>query len=128
MTIGKSVSHMPADLAEKIIVLTGGADGIGRECALAYAREGATVAILDRDARGAERTATELGNESLALHADVGDGAAVEAAISTVLARFGRIDRLHNNAGIASPSKPLHETTEQEWDDLQRINLKSVFW
>jgi meso-butanediol dehydrogenase/(S,S)-butanediol dehydrogenase/diacetyl reductase len=117
-----------ADLSGKVIVLTGGADGIGRECALAYAREEATVAILDRDLDKAQQTASEAGGNNIALHADVSDGNALRAAIEAVLARFGRIDAVHNNAGIASPSKPLHETTEQEWDDLQRINLKSVYW
>jgi NAD(P)-dependent dehydrogenase (short-subunit alcohol dehydrogenase family) len=117
-----------ADLSGKVIVLTGGADGIGRECALAYAREEATVAILDRDLDKARQTASDVGGNSIALHADVSDGNALRAAIEAVLARFSRIDAVHNNAGIASPSKPLHETTEQEWDDLQRINLKSVYW
>ena len=119
---------MATDLSGKIVVLTGGADGIGRECALAYAREEATVAILDRDLDKARCTASEAGTGSIALYADVSDGNAVQGAISAVLARFGRIDAVHNNAGIASPSKPLHETTEKEWDDLQRINLKSVYW
>src|SRR5947207_1183129 len=117
-----------ADLAGKVIVLTGGADGIGRECALAYAREGATVAILDRDLDKARRTASEAGGDSMALDADVSEGNAVRDAMQTVLEHFGRIDAVHNNAGIANPSKPLHETSEQEWDDLQRINLKSVYW
>ena len=119
MTTGKSVSHTPADLSDKIILLTGGGDGIGRECALAYARAGATVAIFDRDLETARHTASDAGGDSLALHVDVSDGE---------LQQFGRIDAVHNNAGIASPSKPLHETAEQEWDDLQRVNLKSVFW
>ncbi len=119
---------MPANLSGKVVVLTGGADGIGRECALAYAREEATVAILDRDLDTALSTASEAGRDSIALHADVSDGDALRVAIGTVLDRFGRIDAVHNNAGIASPSKPLHETSEQEWDDLQRINLKSVYW
>jgi meso-butanediol dehydrogenase / (S,S)-butanediol dehydrogenase / diacetyl reductase len=119
---------MPADLSGKVVVLTGGADGIGRECALAYARAEATIAILDRDLEGARRTASEAGADCIALHADVSDGDQVNSAISTVLKHFGRIDAVHNNAGIASPSKPLHETTEQEWDDLQRINVKSVYW
>jgi NAD(P)-dependent dehydrogenase (short-subunit alcohol dehydrogenase family) len=52
----------------------------------------------------------------------------VESAISSVLKTVGRIDAVHNNAGIATPSKPLHETDEEEWDKLQRINLKSVYW
>jgi meso-butanediol dehydrogenase/(S,S)-butanediol dehydrogenase/diacetyl reductase len=119
---------MATDLSGKIIVLTGGADGIGRECALAYAREGATVAILDRDLDKATQTASDAGGDSVAFHADVVDGEALRVAFAAVLKQFGRIDAVHNNAGIASPSKPLHETTEQEWDDLLRINLKSVFW
>ena len=119
---------MPAELSGKVIVLTGGADGIGRECALAYAREEAAVAILDRDLDKAGKTASEAGGDSVAFHADVSDGNSVHEAIQEVLDRFGRIDAVHNNAGIASPSKPLHETSEQEWDDLLRINLKSVYW
>ena len=119
---------MPADLSGKVVVVTGGADGIGRECALAYARQEATVVILDRDRDAALRTASEVGGLSMALHADVSDGDAVRAAIHTVLDRCGRIDAVHNNAGISSPSKPLHETSETEWDDLMRINMKSVYW
>jgi len=109
-------------------VLTGGGDGIGRECALAYVREEATIAILDRDSDAARRTASEAGRDSIALHVDVSDGDAVHAAIDAVFKQFGRIDAVHNNTGIASPSKPLHETSEAEWDDLMRVNLKSVYW
>lgn len=119
---------MPADLSGKVVVLTGGADGIGRECALAYARQEATVVILDRDLDAAQRTASEVGGGSMALHADVSEGDAVRGAIRTVLDKCGRIDAVHNNAGISSPSKPLHETSETEWDDLMRINLKSIYW
>jgi meso-butanediol dehydrogenase / (S,S)-butanediol dehydrogenase / diacetyl reductase len=119
---------MAGDLSGKVVVLTGGASGIGRECALAYSREAATVAILDRDFETAKRTAAELGGQSMAVHADVADGEAIRVAISAVMGRFGRIDAIHNNAGIASPSKPLHETAEQEWDEIQRINVKSVYW
>ena len=112
----------------KIILLTGGASGIGRECAIAYAREGATVAILDRNFEEAKVTAKELGNRSIAYHADVSDGAGIEATIAALLKEFGRLDAVHNNAGIVGPSCPLHETTEEQWDQLQRINLKSVYW
>lgn len=119
---------MSGDLAEKVIIVTGGANGIGRECALAYAREEATVVIVDKDLNTAKQAAAELGSRSLALEADVSDGEAVKASVDRALKAFGRIDAVHNNAGIASPSKPLHETTEEEWDNLQRINLKSVYW
>lgn len=119
---------MSGDLAEKVIIVTGGANGIGRECALAYAREKATVVIVDKDLSAAQRTVAELSSRSLAVQADLSDGEAVKASVDRALKAFGRIDAVHNNAGIASPSKPLHETTEEEWDSLQRINLKSVYW
>jgi len=119
---------MEKSLEGKIIVLTGGASGIGRECAIAYAREGATVAILDLNFEGAKDTAEGLGSRCTAYHVDVSSGADIEAAIASVLKEFGRLDAVHNNAGIVSPSCPLHETTEEQWDDLHRTNLKSVYW
>ncbi len=119
---------MKNDLEGKIILLTGGASGIGRECATAYAREGATVAILDRNFEEAKGTAKELGNRSSAYHADVSDGAGIQTAIAAILKDFGHLDAVHNNAGIVGPSCPLHETTEEQWDELQSTNLKSVYW
>ena len=119
---------MEKDLEDKVILLTGGASGIGRECAIAYAREGATVAIVDRNFEEAESASQELGNGSVAYRADVSRGTEVEAAIAALLKEFGRLDAVHNNAGIVSPSCPLHETTEEQWDDLHRTNLKSVYW
>jgi meso-butanediol dehydrogenase/(S,S)-butanediol dehydrogenase/diacetyl reductase len=119
---------MEKDLEGKVILLTGGASGIGRECAIAYAREGATVAILDRNFEEAKGAAKELGNSSTAYHSDVSNGAEIQAAITAVLNEFGRLDAVNNNAGIVGPSCPLHETTEEQWDDLQRTNLKSVYW
>jgi meso-butanediol dehydrogenase / (S,S)-butanediol dehydrogenase / diacetyl reductase len=119
---------MKNDLEDQIILLTGGASGIGRECAIAYARERATVAILDRNFEEARGTAKELGNRSSAYHADVSDRARIQTAIAAILKDFGRLDAVHNNAGIVGPSCPLHETTEEQWDELQSINLKSVYW
>jgi NAD(P)-dependent dehydrogenase (short-subunit alcohol dehydrogenase family) len=119
---------MSGELSGKVIVLTGGADGIGRECATAYVREGATVAVVDRDGEKAAFAAVALGGDCMAVQADVGDGPAVEAALHSVLARYGRVDAVHNNAGVASPSESLDLTTEREWDELMRVNVKSVFW
>lgn len=119
---------MPGELSGKVIVVTGGADGIGRECALAYAREGAAVAVLDLDGDKAAHIASELGSDCLAMQVDVGEGPAVEASIHAVLARYGKLDAVHNNAGIASPAKPLDQTTEHDWDELMRVNVKSVLW
>jgi meso-butanediol dehydrogenase/(S,S)-butanediol dehydrogenase/diacetyl reductase len=100
---------MEKSLEGKVIVLTGGASGIGRECAIVYAREGATVAILDRNFDDAKEAASGLGNCSTAYYADVSKGSDIEAAIGSVLKEFGRLDAVHNNAGIVSPSCPLHE-------------------
>ena len=115
-------------LDNKVILLTGGATGIGRECALAYAREGAVVGVVDRNLEEARKTADGAGNNCFVIEADVSDGDAVESAVKTVLDKFGRIDAIHNNAGIVGPSRSLHETSEAEWDELQGINLKSVYW
>lgn len=119
---------MPEELSGKVIVLTGGANGIGRECALAYVREGASVAVLDRDGELAARFVAELDSNCMAVQVDVGEGPAVEAAFKSVLARYSKLDAVHNNAGIASPSKPLDQTTEPEWDELMRVNVKSLLW
>ncbi len=119
---------MSDELRHKVVLLTGGGDGIGAECALAYAREGATVAILDQNLEAATQVAAEAGRESVALRTDVTDGAMVKAAVDETLQRFGRIDAVHNNAGIANPSLPLHAMSEVEWDDLFRVNVKSVYW
>lgn len=119
---------MPGDLSGKVVVLTGGGNGIGAECAVAYAREGATVAILDRNLEAAQQTAAEAGQGCIALETDVSLGPEVESAIAQVLDRFGRIDAVHNNAGVAHPSAPLHETSEVEWDHLFNVNVKSVYW
>ena len=76
---------MEKSLEGKVIVLTGGASGIGRECAIVYAREGATVAILDRNFDDAKEAANGLGNRSTAYYADVSKGSDIEAAIGSVL-------------------------------------------
>ena len=115
-------------LEGKVVFVTGAASGIGRECAIAYAREGASVAVADINSREAEETAHSLGNGSIALTCDVSSGDAVERAIRAAGDSFGRLDAVHNNAGVSTPSKPLDETTEPEWDTLMAVNLKSVYW
>lgn len=115
-------------LEDKVVFLTGAASGIGRECALACAREGARVVIADIDPDSARRTAAELGTGALAVECDVSDGPSVERAVATVLGHFGRIDAVHNNAGISAPSAPLDATSEAEWDRMFAVNLKSVLW
>jgi NAD(P)-dependent dehydrogenase (short-subunit alcohol dehydrogenase family) len=115
-------------LSDKVIFLTGGSTGIGLDCAKAYVAEGAKVALCARNGIAACAAAESLGTGHYGAECDVSDGEAVNKMIEEVLRRFGRIDAIHNNAGVASPSKPLHETTEQEWDGLMNTNLKSVYW
>jgi NAD(P)-dependent dehydrogenase (short-subunit alcohol dehydrogenase family) len=113
-------------LQNKVIFLTGGSTGIGWECAKAYASEGAKVVLIGRGEEAVKKAVEELGPVHLGIDCDVSRGDEVSAAIAKTIAHYGKLDAVHNNAGIGSPSKPLHETTEEEWDLLFNINLKSV--
>ncbi len=115
-------------LKNKVIFLTGGSTGIGLDCAKAYAAEGAHVVLCARDGDLAADEAAKLPGRHHGVRCDVANGQEVEATIQFIIGEFGRLDAIHNNAGIASPSKPLHETTEAEWDTLMDINLKSIYW
>ncbi len=119
---------MSAELKDKVIFVTGAGNGIGRECALAYAREGARVVIADLDRAAADEVARGMEpDRALAVTCDVRSRSSVEAAVRGTLERFGRIDAVHNNAGITGPSKPLDETGEDDWDQVLSTNLKSVY-
>ncbi|MDB5099277.1 MAG: 3-oxoacyl-[acyl-carrier-protein] reductase [Cyanobacteria bacterium RYN_339] len=116
-------------IKDKVIFITGGGRGIGRETALLMAREGARVAVVDRDAAPAQAVVDEIvaaGGEAVAQAADVSKRDGVEAAVAGVLAKFGRIDVLINNAGITMDST-LAKMTEDQFDRVIDINLKGVF-
>ena len=113
-------------LKNKVIFLTGGSTGIGFDCAKAYAAEGARVILVARDQDASVQAANSLGEGHLGFACDVSSGEQVKDAIAMALKHYGRLDVIHNNAGIATPSKPLHETSEEEWDALFDVNLKSV--
>lgn len=115
-------------LKDKIIFITGGASGIGLACADAYIREGARVFIMDKDRNALDKVLDRLGNNHAGFAGDVSKEKDVRSAINNCINRFGRIDVLHNNAAISSPSKTIDETSEEEWDALMNVNLKSVFW
>lgn len=107
-------------LKNKVIFLTGGSAGIGYECAKVYVQEGAKLVVFDKNPCTTER-------RSVSIIGDVSNAKNIESAIQKTLGKYGRIDAIHNNAGIANPSKALHETTDEEWDMLMNVNLKSVF-
>lgn len=115
-------------LQDKIIFLTGGSGGIGWDCARAYAAEGAKVVIAAHHKEAVVKAAAKLGAEHLGIFCDVSHETEVEAAIKQTLARYGKLDAVHNNAGIATPSKPVHTTTDAEWDALFNVNLRSILY
>ena len=114
-------------LKDKVIFLTGGSKGIGLECAKRYSGEGAKVMVVSNDGPSIDVALEILGEEHSGIICDISKSADVEKAIHHTLRVFGRIDVIHNNAGIAKPAKPLHETDESEWDAVFNINLKSIF-
>ena len=114
-------------LREQVAVVTGAGRGIGRAIARALAAAGARVALLDvneAEARDAAGEIQKAGGDALALRADVTVRAQVEAAVAEVLARWGTVHILVNNAGWDRPM-PFIETTEEFWDRILAINLKS---
>ena len=115
---------------DKVCVITGAAMGIGRACALRLAEEGARVAlfdVLDHEGRALAEALRRRSADADYWHVDVSRESQVRSAMQGVAERFGAIDVLVNNAGIAGPNKPTHELTEAEWDLVQAINVKGVF-
>ena len=116
-------------LQGRVAAITGGALGIGRATARLFAAEGATVAIGDIDAAGADLVAKELrgaGARALAVGVDVGDSGQVQAFVDRVVAEHGRLDVMFANAGIAH-SAPFLEHPEADWHRVIRVNLTGVF-
>jgi len=114
-------------LHDKVIYLTGGTKGIGLECAKEYRAQGGVLVIVANDVDSVADCRAALGIEDV-LMADVSNEEDVVRTIQHTLNKYGRIDAVHNNAGIANPAKALHETSSSEWDMLFDINLKSVFY
>lgn len=115
-------------LKDKVIFLTGGSTGIGYECAKRYAEEGATVVIVADQEQTVHESVKQLGDRHSGIVCDISKSAQVKSAIDEVMRKYKRINVIHNNAGIATPSKMLHETGEEEWDNLMRINLKGLYY
>jgi 3-oxoacyl-[acyl-carrier protein] reductase len=121
---------MMNELAGNIALVTGSSRGIGRAIALALAKAGADVAVNYRahesEARQVSQQIEEFGRRSLAIRADVSITSKVTSLIRTIEAELGLVTILVNNVAIARP-QPLEEITEQDWDELITVNLKSVF-
>jgi 3-oxoacyl-[acyl-carrier protein] reductase len=114
-------------LADKVAVITGAASGIGQGAARRFVAEGARVLVADIDPDSAARTCEELGPDASPWTVDVSDAAAVSGMIDGAVQRFGRVDILFSNAGVAESVKPLAEITTGEWDQIIDVNLKGFF-
>jgi len=115
----------------KICIVTGAALGIGRACVRRLSEAGASIAVFDVLDDAGRTLVDELqasGRQAHYWHVNVAREAEVKAAIDGVADRYGAVDVLVNNAGIAGANKPTHEITEQEWDLVQSVNVKGVFF
>jgi NAD(P)-dependent dehydrogenase (short-subunit alcohol dehydrogenase family) len=118
-------------LTNKVAVVTGGAQGIGRATCCRLAEEGASVAVTDVRVTEGQALADDLtagGHTAAFWELDVTREADVARVFAEIAARFGRIDVLVNNAGITGVNKPPHELTEAEWDETMAVNVKGVFF
>ena len=116
-------------LADKVSIITGSGSGIGHATALKFAQEGAKVAVCDineQAARNVVREITESGGEALAFRIDVTDKESIARMVEGVMAKWGRIDTLVNNAGIVQDAQ-LKKMTDDQFDNVIDVNLKGVY-
>ena len=116
-------------LEGKVALITGGAHGMGAEECRLFAREGARVVIadvLEEDGRQVEAEITEAGGEAMFILLNVSDEANWESAVQRIVARFGKLDVLVNNAGVTGSGEPNYASSET-WDRLMEVNAKGAF-
>jgi 3-oxoacyl-[acyl-carrier protein] reductase len=114
-------------LADKIALITGAGSGFGEGIAHTFAREGARVAVVDINEAAAKNVAAAIGHGAIAIRADVSKRADVDAAVRTATEVFGGLDILVNNAGVTHKRAPLTDVTEDEFDRIFAVNVKSIY-
>ncbi len=115
-------------LADKVAIVTGAGGGFGEGIAKRFAAEGARVALVDLRGDAAERVAGAIGGSAIAMQADVGSGEDVARVVREVEARLGAPDILVNNAGTTHKNGPILDVTEEVFDRMFRVNVKSIFF
>lgn len=116
------------DMTGKTVMITGASRGIGSDTARVFAQAGANVALLARSAEAIGALADELGAQAIAIPCDVGDYAAVEAAVAKTVETFGGLDVLIGNAGVIEPISHLATADPAAWANVININLNGVFF
>lgn len=117
-------------LTGRVALITGGAKGMGRGMAVKFAEEGCSVAIADISMKEANDTQAEVlkrGVDGLAIECDVTDSKQVHETVDKVISKFEKVDILVNNAGGMPQTPPIEDITEEEWDKVFALNLKSDF-
>jgi NAD(P)-dependent dehydrogenase (short-subunit alcohol dehydrogenase family) len=118
-------------LKDKVAVVSGAGSGIGRAIAIAYANEGAKVAVADINEENAKETVEMIqnqGGEAFAIKADSSKASDNKMLVEEIVARYGRLDVACNNAGMGGPAKPTGEYEPEEWDRVIALNLNGVFY
>jgi NAD(P)-dependent dehydrogenase (short-subunit alcohol dehydrogenase family) len=121
---------IPGRHKDKIAIVTGSGQGIGRGVALRFAQEGAHVVIAEYNEANAKAVAQEIsaaGPQALAYPIDIADPQQIDRMVRDVVAHFGRIDILVNNAGMSHPAK-LFDLTPELWDPIQQVNQRGLFF
>jgi len=121
---------MAGRLENKVALVTGAGSGIGKASALAFAKEGAKVGVVDISVEAGEETANtiiEAGGTATFIRADVSKAVEVEEMVNKIVQIYGRLDCAYNNAGVAVSPRLTPDTAEEDWDRVMNVNLKGVW-
>ncbi len=119
---------MESTFTNKVVIVTGGASGIGRAAAIAFAKKGAKVAVADwTENQETVELITASGGEAIFIKCDVSKADDVKAMVEKTVATFGRLDYAFNNAGIEGAAAPSKDCTEENWDKTIGVNLKGIW-
>ena len=114
-------------LKDKTAIVTGAGSGFGKGIAMRFAKEGVRVGVIDINAEAAREVASQIGNSAFAMDADVSIDRDVSRMVQEALDRWGQLDILVNNAGTTHRNQPMTEVTEEEYERIFAVNVKSVY-